>query len=270
MLDHLYWVRILLRNKQLNELRSIRKKLRKLQKASKRDRDMKLFDNYYSNYEEYENLYSEANRLIKEELKKFELKIVKLSEKEIDELAKKGKHNAILGAYLTRISDFSGNLASYIENLITTYENALKAKAYLDDAFNEKRRAFKLIDAKDWNGSVEASQHSIEHSMKSLFRLVGVKHPFKHDPTEKFGEVVEKLKILPNWELTNLARIRWIARVWVTIHKESMYAFHNIPAKDFFKEKDAKVLKKYADEVYAICNRLVTNVRSGQLRIYSS
>lgn len=258
----------MLRDNQLGTLRSIERKLRKLQEVSKRDRDTRFFDNYFSHYNRYKKLYSKANPLIdNEELKEFELKIVRLSEKEIDDLASKGKHDAILGANLLRISNYSRNLASYLAKYIVNHENVLKAKAYLDDAYNEKSRAYALIEKRDWNGSVESSQHCIEHAIKSLFRLVGVEHPFEHDPTKKFEAVVEKLKGLPKWELKNLARVRWIAKVWATIHEESMYAFHNIPAKDFFNDRDAKVLKDYAEAVYNICQRLVRMVEFKEFKI---
>lgn len=258
----------MLQDTQLGVLRSIERKLRKLEKDSKRDRDTRFFENYFSHYKRYEEIYSEASKILDdEELMEFELKIIQLSEKEIDDLAKTGKHDAVLGAYLLRISDYARNLASYIAKRVATQENVLKAKAYLDDAYNEKNRASALIEKIDWNGSVEASQHCIEHAIKSLFRLVGVKHPFEHDPTKEFEKVIEKLKDLPKWDLVNLARVRWLAKVWATIHEESMYAFYKIPAKDFFNDRDAKVLKEYAEEVYSICQRLVTMVEFRQFKI---
>jgi HEPN domain-containing protein len=139
--------------------------------------------------------------------------------------------------------------------------NLSRAKAYLEDANHERDRADNLTKSRDWNGAVEASQHSIENSIKSLFLLVGEEHPFEHDPTAKFDLVMEKLHGLRQynqyyWE--RLARIRWIAKVWATIHEESMYPFYDIPARKFFEEKDAKVLKDYADEVYRVCSQLVS------------
>lgn len=243
------------------------KDLRELQKRCKRQRDRHFFEDYYRNYEKYKKNYLEACKLLKKEgIKSFELEIPRLSNDEIKVVSDKGKHDATLGNYLTEISENSGKLASYIENVIIFYRNVSRAEAYLKDASQEKTRASTLISNRDWNGSVEASQHSIEHSIKSLFRLVGVEHPFEHDPTEKFEEVVERLD-LESWELKQLARIRWLAKVWATIHEESMYAFRDIPAKEFFNEKDAKIIMNYANEVYSASNMLVIRARSGQLKV---
>ena len=139
--------------------------------------------------------------------------------------------------------------------------NISKADAYRKDASHEKDRADKLMQTQDWNGSIEASQHSIEHSIKSLFLLVGLQHPFEHDPTAEFDAVFERLQNMIkdpyylNW--VDLARVRWVAKVWATMHEESMYPFHNIPAKEFFVKKDADILKDYAEEVYRICSNVL-------------
>jgi hypothetical protein len=45
-----------------------------------------------------------------------------------------------------------------------------------------------------------------------------------------------------------------------------MYPFYDIPARKFFEEKDAKVLKDYADEVYWISSRLVSIVESKEIK----
>lgn len=232
-----------------------------------KDRDTDFFEDYYKDYERYKFIYSRACELLKKEsIKGFELQIPRLSPTQIQALNSKGKYNAVLGSYLLDVSECSKKLASFLRNTITFYRDLSKAEAYLKDASHEIRRALTLIETGDWNGSVEASQHSIEHSIKSLFRLVGVEHPLDHDPTKKFEEVVEKLE-LQSYELTNLARIRWLAKVWATIHEESMYAFRDIPAKKFFCDKDARLLRDYAEEVYSVCFRLVNMARQGQLKI---
>ena len=258
----------MLQNTQMETLQAIERNLRTLQKNSKRERDTKHFSNYLSHYKSYEDLYSKACSIIDdEEMKDFELEIPQLSGKEIEVLARQGKQEAVLGSYLLCISDYSERLASYIVKFVAFQENILAAKTYLEDASHEKNRARILMEKRDWNGSVEASQHCIEHVIKSLFRLVGEPHPFKHDPTNEFKKVIEKLKTLPKWKLEQLARVRWIAKVWATVHKESMYAFYNIPAKAFFGEKDAKVLKDYAEEVYFTCQRLITSVEFREFKI---
>lgn len=91
-----------------------------------------------------------------------------------------------------------------------------------------------------------------------------------HDPTKKikFIKVIEKLKGLPNLEIKNLARTRWIASIWATVHVESMYTFYNIPAKTIFNDKDACILKDYAEEVYLQCKRIVRMVEFEEFKIH--
>lgn len=256
---------------QLEKLRSVIKDLKELEKICKRQKETHFFEEYYQKYLMYMHYHSLVCELItqtnkKKDLKDLEFKISKLSDNQIKDLDNKGKHDAVLGNHLLNISEYSKKLASFLQKIIALNNNILKAEAYLKDASNETSRASTLINKLDFNGSVEASQHSIEHSIKSLFRLVGIEHPFKHDPTEKFEAVVEKLE-LQKYDLTSLARIRWLAQVWATIHHESMYPFRNISAKEFFNVKDAEILHNYADEVYRVSSRLVNGVKYDRIRI---
>ncbi len=259
----------MLQKNQLNTLKTIKRKLKKLQIETKKDRDRKFFNNYFLYYKRYKQLYLETCNIFsnEEELTDFELNINQLSENEINAIAKTGKHDGILGGYLLNVSDYAKKLLQFITKHIVNNDNLLKSKAYLSDACNEKNRAFSLMEKKDWNGSVEASQHCIEHAIKSLFKVVGEQHPYEHDPTKEFKKVIEKLKTLPEWQLKYLARVRWIAKVWATVHEESMYAFYNIASKDFFNEKDARVLKDYAEEVYSICEGLVRRIEFKEFKL---
>ncbi len=251
---------------QLEKLKSLVKGLTELQESSERHRRICFFDSYYSNYEKYKTSYLEAGKLLKEEVvENLELEIPKLPTGEIAALIKKGEDNAVLGGYLSDISEYSKKLASNIQNVVVLCENAAKADAYLNDAHHEKDRAGLLLTKSDWAGSVEASQQSIGHSIKSLFALSGVPHSFARDPTKKFRHVAERLN-LQNCEVKDLARIRWLAKIWATIDEESWIAFRDIPAREFFNEKDAKILLDYANEVYLMCIKLVDKVRVSQLK----
>lgn len=132
--------------------------------------------------------------------------------------------------------------------------NLSRVKACLEHASCEKIRAENLMKIWDWNGSVKASQHSIEHSVESLFWLAGEEYDVS-TLAAKFDIVIEKLLEIYNFGFyyrDKLLRMRWIVNVWTNIQEESIYAY----------EQDAKVLKEYAHEVYSICSHIVSLVKS--------
>ncbi|MFQ6095902.1 MAG: hypothetical protein ACE5NN_07135 [Candidatus Bathyarchaeia archaeon] len=132
--------------------------------------------------------------------------------------------------------------------------NLSRVKACLKKAGHEKTRAENLMKIWDWNGSVEASQCSIRHSVESLFWLVGEEYD-SSGLAAKFDVVIGKLLEMYNFGLyyrDKLLRMRWIVNVWANIREDSIYAY----------EQDAKVLKDYADEVYGICSHIVSLVKS--------
>ena len=250
----------------MEKLESLASNLIEVQEISERHRNICFFKGYYTNYERYKKSYAEASKLIKEEaIENLALEIPQLSTEEIAGLIKKGEDNAVIGGYLSDIAEYSKKLASQIHNVIVLCENASEAGAYLKDACHKKDRAKMLLAKSDWNGAVVTSQKCIEQSIQALFKLAGVKHPLKKDPTKKIKEVAERLN-LQGYKLKDFTRIRWIAKVWATAHQEIMYAFKDIPAREFFTEKDGKIFLDYANEVYLVCSRLVDEIGVSQLK----
>ncbi len=132
--------------------------------------------------------------------------------------------------------------------------NLSNVKACLENARREKIRAEDLMKIWDWNGSVEASQFSIRHSVESLFWLVGEKSDLS-SLAKKFDIIIKKLLEIYNFGFyyrEKLLRIRWIIAVWTNVQEVTIYAY----------KQDAQVLKEYADEVYGICSHIVYLIES--------
>ena len=248
----------------VEKLETIKKKLKNLAKSAEIDLKKKYLQNYQIRSSEYRKIFKNLEETLKspsrkEKLKSLDLNIPVLSEEQIQGIISNGMYDAKLGSYLHEVQKSAERLLSLVEETIEMQENVRTAQALLEDSYNEMGRAKTLIEKRDWNGSIESSQHSIEHSIKSVFSVVGENFSHKHDPTDELDKVMKKLQssnIRPNYSflLEAIARIRWIAKVWAKIHTESMYPYYDIPAKKFFKEKDAKILREYAEDVYYTCN----------------
>lgn len=260
-----------------HKLHTLKKQLNELAESAKIVSGRKYFQKYHIQSSEYNRIFKELEETLKyfprkDKLKSLDLNIPEFSEDEIQKLISNGQYDAKLGSYLLEVQKYAERLASFIEEIITMQVNVRDAQTLLDDAKHELERAKSLIEHSDWNGSIEASQHCIEHSIKSLFLVVGENFDPIHDPTGNLKKVMEKLqssniRLHHSYLLDDIARVRWIAKVWAKVHEESMYAFFDIPAKKFFNDKDAKILKDYADEVYSTCNNFKILIEHGTIEI---
>jgi len=264
---------------QLNQhkLYTLKKQLNELAELAKIESGRKYFQKYHIRSSEYNQIFKELEETLehfprKDKLKSLDLNIPEISEDEMQKLKSNGLYDAKLGSYLLDVQKYAERLASFIEEIIEMQVNVRAAQTLLDDAKHELNRAESLIEQRDWNGSIEASQHCIEHSIKSLFLVVGEKLDLSHDPTDNLKKVMEKLqssniRLHHFYLLVDIARVRWIAKIWAKVHEESMYAFFDIPAKKFFEDKDAKILKDYADEVYSTCNNFKIAIEHGTIEM---
>jgi HEPN domain-containing protein len=137
--------------------------------------------------------------------------------------------------------------------------NAERAAALIRDAWESFRRGGGRKDSSDYSGAIEAYQHCIELSIKSLYQLQGMAYSFEHDPTKDFNKVYEglmnRIRDLPEVKYSiqiwkqRLARARWISKMSSELHQLAMYAFCDVAAKDFFNSDDVDYLKKIAENV---------------------
>ena len=149
------------------------------------------------------------------------------------------------------------------------------AEGMIDEASQCLRRAEGLVERGDCSGAVEAAQHCIELSMKSLYRLVGLKPPKTHwgqvkkdsgeeDPLEK---VAERLEGIQDHQRIWLGKTSWIGRMWAWAHNTSLYGCLDLPASRLFDKKDANVAIDYARDALTNCGIIINSVKLGQTRI---
>jgi len=135
-------------------------------------------------------------------------------------------------------------------------------------------RAENLFKIQDYDGAVEAAQHSIELSIKSLYGLVGLPAPITHfesykrkgekEPLEK---VAESLQGIPENLMIWLAKTSWIGRMWAWAHNTSVYGCLDIPASKLFDSDDAEIAIKYARTTRLNVITIVEAVKAGKARI---
>lgn len=245
-------------------------RLRRLKTRVERDRKQKRFRTYYGRFEEYAELLEEAEKTLKNEtLNRFKIDIPKLSDEQMNDLIPKGIHDSTLDGYLSQIREHVDELILHIKKEITRRENIERSTSYLDGAKKNLERAKSLAKQRDWSGSVEAAQHCIEISVKSLYLMVGVEYPETHDPATELKKVMEKLRDLrsySNYLWREISRMRWICKMWEWIHTSSVYGCLDIPANKIFNEKDAKTAIDYADDVHSKCRQILSLARTGQIK----
>lgn len=127
----------------------------------------------------------------------------------------------------------------------------------------------RIIETVDYNGSIEASQHCIELSIKALYALVGLNPPKKHDAAVELQKIIEKLEFPDSLVVLRdrLARMKWISKMWEWAHSTSVYGYLDIPATRLFKKEDAEIAAKYADEVLMNCRSIADLVENEEIKI---
>ena len=139
-------------------------------------------------------------------------------------------------------------------------------------------RAENLVKSYDYDGAIEAAQHSVELSIKSLYRLVGLPEPRTHFESPEalkrkseeempLENVAEKLEGIPEHLMIWLAKTSWIGRMWAWAHNTSIYGCLDIPASKLFDENDAKIAIQYATTALINCRAIVESVKAGQTKI---
>ena len=150
------------------------------------------------------------------------------------------------------------------------------AEGMIDEASQCLLRAEALAKGCDYSGAVEAAQHCIELSMKSLYRLVGLKPPRTHwerraknefgeeDPLEK---VAERLDGIEDYLKVWLGKTSWIGRMWAWAHNTSLYGCLDLPASKLFAQKDATTATDYAHDALTNCRAITQSVKDGRTKI---
>ena len=131
------------------------------------------------------------------------------------------------------------------------------AKAMLDEAGLLFVRAWRLKNNKDYSGSVEASQHSGELSIKCLYKMVGLEHPKSHDPGKDLDKVLDQFKKLRDDEEdieedTVFSRLQFLSNLLERFHNEGFYGYKGTPASKILKETDATYIYQCGLEILGL------------------
>ncbi len=145
------------------------------------------------------------------------------------------------------------------------------AETIVVEAYKNLLRARRLTEDYDYSGSVEASQHCIELSVKALHRLVGLDPPRVHDPGKFLTDVLSRLEFPSGWDfmINRLGRIRWVSEMWEFAHSTAIYGYGSSPASQLFGSEDAQTAIKYAEQVQSTCSEVITHVRGGTVKTRS-
>ena len=105
-------------------------------------------------------------------------------------------------------------------------------------------RAQRLKDKLDHSGAAEASQHSTELAIKSLFKMVELDPPRDHDPGKYFDKVLKQFKKLRDEDEDIIdgsifTRLRFLSSLLQRLHSEGMYGFKGTPASKVFTDRDS-------------------------------
>jgi len=165
-------------------------------------------------------------------------------------------------------------LPSESEEVIVTVLDLKTTEGLLLEASHLLNRAENLVKDHDHSGAIEAAQHSIELSIKSLYRLVGLPAPRTHFETARRAEeeaplekVAERLEGIPEYLMRWLGRTSWIARMWAWAHNTSVYGCLDIPASKLFEKDDAEIAIRYAKTALTNCRSIVESVKAGQTKV---
>ncbi len=139
-----------------------------------------------------------------------------------------------------------------------TKENFEKARLMFTEGSKYSVRASKLLRGKDYSGSIEASQHSVEFFVKSLFIISGLRPPKTHDPGEHIDIIVREFqKINPSTfdkaQVDPIGRLKYLSKKFSSLHIESMYGHNDVPASRLFTEEDAQYYFSLAFEIEFLC-----------------
>lgn len=137
-------------------------------------------------------------------------------------------------------------------------ESFEKARLMFDEGTKHMGRASKLMRGKDYSGSIEASQHSVEFFIKSLFLVCGLQPPKTHDPGKNLDAIIgefQKLNpsVFAKAQVDPIGRLKYMSKKFSSLHVESMYGYNDFPASRIFTEEDAQYYFSLAFEIMFIC-----------------
>jgi len=143
------------------------------------------------------------------------------------------------------------------------------AEALMKEAEEVLSRS-KILQAKrDFAGAIEAAQHSIELSVKSMLARCDVHHQKSHDVSPQLEILMRKLEGCSESLTRGLSRSQWIMQMWEPANSFAVYGTHDTKPQDLFYEHDGEVAIYYAEDAYWTCYQLHLDLAEGRMKVKS-
>jgi HEPN domain-containing protein len=139
--------------------------------------------------------------------------------------------------------------------------------AYKIEAEENLQRSRLLNRNQDFAGAIEAAQHCIGLSLKSMLELCDVHSAKKHDVSSAIPILIRKLDGCSEKLTMGLSRSQWIMRMWEPVHNLAFYGTDDTKPQDLFHEEDANIAIHYAEDAYWTCFQIHLDLSEGRLRI---
>ncbi len=122
--------------------------------------------------------------------------------------------------------------------IVNTEEMSLSLFLDAEYSLQEAENAFQ---ARNYHRAVRRAQESVELSLKSVLRLLGVEYPKKHDVSAALVRAI-KGKNIPKWFEETLPKLAFVSKRLVEDRGPSFYGDETLakPPASLFDGKDAK------------------------------
>ncbi|MBI4190313.1 MAG: HEPN domain-containing protein [Betaproteobacteria bacterium] len=144
-------------------------------------------------------------------------------------------------------------------------------EGWIDKARNQLQSAKQHLESRvRWSESVEASQESVELSVKAILSLLQIEFPLTHgwnnEALARIADQIQKRQLL--LKLRGQNNLYWAARLprlllltnfWAQFYlpaKYGMEAGRLAPPQDLFEEDEAKLAVQHAEECYRAVSEL--------------
>lgn len=115
------------------------------------------------------------------------------------------------------------------------------AKGYLDDAEYSLHEAIEAFNKEMYHRTIRRTQESVELSLKSVLRLLGMEYPREHDVSDVLVEITH-MRELPDWFKLELETISLASKRLAGERGPAFYGDENafIPPRELYSKEDAE------------------------------
>lgn len=143
-------------------------------------------------------------------------------------------------------------------------------EGWIDKAHNQLQAAKQHLESRvRWSETVEASQESVELSVKSILSLLQVEFPLTHgwnnEAFARIADQIQKRQLLSKMREQNLywaarlPRLLLLTNFWAQFYLPAKYGIEAgklAPPQDLFEESEAKLAVQHAEECYRAVSEL--------------